>query len=135
MPSGDCAGSQTWGHLAVSNSKPVLVPDAGGTVTPQWFHEFYVEHFGSGRTDKEVFPTVYKFNDKRAIRKQLEACGFRCELEYRSVVPGYLRFSRLSFLLGVLYERTTEKRFPPLRGVIIGLARKKPKADPSLCSG
>jgi len=40
------------------------------------------------------------------------------------VAPGYLRFSRLSFLLGVLYERTIEKRFPALRGVIIGLARK-----------
>lgn len=101
-------------------------PMLAAQVTPQWFHEFYVGHFGSGRTDKEVFPTVYKFNDEHAIRKQLESCGFTCELEYRSVAPSYLRFSRLSFLLGVLYERTMEKRFPALRGVIIGLAKKNP---------
>ena len=99
---------------------PMLVAQ----VTPQWFHEFYVRHFGSGRTKNEIFPTFYRFNDDNAIREQLRSCRFSCELDHRSVAPGYLRFSRLSFLLGVLFERTIEKRFPPLRGVIIGVARK-----------
>jgi ubiquinone/menaquinone biosynthesis C-methylase UbiE len=99
-------------------------PMLAAQVTPQWFHEFYVRHFGSGRTENEIFPTYYRFNDERAIREQLKNCGLTCELEYQSVAPGYLRFSRPSFLLGVLYERTIEKRFPPLRGAIIGVARK-----------
>jgi SAM-dependent methyltransferase len=99
-------------------------PMLAAQVTPQWFHEFYVRHFGSGRTEKEVFPTYYRFNDEHGIRKQLRKYEFDCELEHRSVAPGYLRFSRLSFLLGVLYERTIEKRFPALRGVIVGIARK-----------
>lgn len=99
-------------------------PMLAAQVTPQWFHEFYVRHFGSGRAEKEIFRTFYKFNDERAIRRQLEECGFTCDLEYRSVAPGYLRFSWLSFVLGVLYERTIEKNFPSLRGVIIGVARK-----------
>src|SRR5260221_2031640 len=102
-------------------------PMLAAQVTPQWVHEFYVRHFGSGRTENEVFPTRYRFNDEHAIREQLKDCGFNCELEYRSVAPGYLRFSRLSFLLGVLYERTIEKKFLPLRGVIVGLARKYPR--------
>jgi len=100
-------------------------PMLAAQVTPQWFHEFYVRHFGSGRNENEVFPTYYRLNDDHAITKQLEGCGFTCELEHHSVAPGYLRFSRLSFLAGVLYERTIEKRFPALRGVIIGVARKK----------
>jgi ubiquinone/menaquinone biosynthesis C-methylase UbiE len=100
-------------------------PMLAAQVTPQWFHEFYVRHFGSGRTENEVFPTYYRFNDEHAIREQLKNCGFTCELENLSVAPGYLRFSRLSFLAGVLYERTVEKKFPALRGVIIGVARKK----------
>jgi ubiquinone/menaquinone biosynthesis C-methylase UbiE len=107
-------------------------PMLAAQVTPQWFHEFYVRHFGSGRRENEVFPTYYRFNDENAIGEQLKNCGFDCELEYRSVAPGYLRFSRLSFLLGVLYERTIEKRFPPLRGVIIGVARKKAAAPHDL---
>jgi SAM-dependent methyltransferase len=82
-------------------------------------------HFGSGRNENEVFPTYYRFNDDQVITKQLQSCGFTCELEHHSVAPGYLRFSRLSFLAGVRCERTIEKRFPALRGVIIGVARKK----------
>jgi SAM-dependent methyltransferase len=99
-------------------------PMLAARITPQWFHEFYVRRFGSGRAESEVIPTYYRFNDELTIRKQLKNCGFACELEHRSVAPGYLRFSRLSFLLGVLYERTIEKRFSALRGVIIGVARK-----------
>lgn len=112
------------GTLLFQTPSRYWYPMLAAQVTPHWFHEFYVRRFGSGRTEKEIFPTFYKFNDERAIRKQLERCGFTCQLEYRSVAPGYLRFSRLSFLLGVLYERTIEKRFPPLRGVIIGVAKK-----------
>lgn len=99
-------------------------PMLAAQVTPQWFHEFYVRHLGSGRTENDIFPTYYRFNDELAIREQLKNCGFACELDHRSVAPGYLRFNRLSFLVGVLFERTIEKRFPPLRGVIIGVARK-----------
>ena len=33
--------------------------------------------------------------------------------------PGYLRFSRLSFLAGVAYERTMERWFPDLRGTMV----------------
>jgi ubiquinone/menaquinone biosynthesis C-methylase UbiE len=100
-------------------------PMLAAQATPQWFHKFYLRHFGSGRDENEVFPTYYRFNDDLAIREQLKDCGFACELEYRSVAPGYLRYSPLTFMLGVLYERTIEKRFPALRGVIIGVAHKK----------
>jgi len=100
-------------------------PMLAARVTPQWFHEFYVRHFGSGRTENEIFPTYYRFNDEVAIRQQLENCGFACALKHHSVAPGYLRFSRIAFLLGVLYERTIEKRYPALRGAIIGVAHKR----------
>ncbi len=113
------------GLLLFQTASRYWYPMLAAQVTPQWFHEFYVRRFGSGRTENEVFPTYYRFNAEHAIREQLKNCGFDCELEHRSVAPGYLRFSRLRFLLGVLYERTMEKKFPALRGVIIGVARKK----------
>jgi hypothetical protein len=43
----------------------------------------------------------------------------------QGVHPGYLRFSRLSFLAGVFYERTVERMFSPLRATIIVSARKQ----------
>jgi SAM-dependent methyltransferase len=95
------------------------------SVTPHWFHGFYVRHFGSGRSESEIFPTFYRLNDRKTITAQLQSCGFQCEIEYRSVPPGYLRFNKFAFLAGVFYERTFERRFLSLRGRIIVLARKK----------
>ena len=96
-------------------------------LTPQWFHEFYVRRFASGRSDKEVFRTFYRLNDARVIATQLRSCGFSYEIERHSLPPGYLRFSSPSFLLGVLFERTIERCFPALRGKIIVVARKQPR--------
>jgi SAM-dependent methyltransferase len=94
-------------------------------ITPQWFHEFYVRRFASGRTSAEVFPTFYRLNDSRSIDEQLRDCGFQPEIQYHTLPPGYLRFSRLSFLAGVLYERTLERMFPALRATILVIARKQ----------
>lgn len=93
-------------------------------ITPQWFHEYYVRRFGSGRTANEVFPTFYRLNDDRTIAESLRSCGLAFEIEHYSLPPGYLRFSRPSFLAGVLYERTLERRIPALRATIVVRARK-----------
>jgi SAM-dependent methyltransferase len=93
--------------------------------TPQWFHEFYIGRFASGRTSSEVFPTYYRLNDDRTIARELDRCGITCEIEHHSLPPGYLRFSRLSFLAGVLFERTVERRFPRLRATIVVKGQKK----------
>lgn len=94
-------------------------------LTPQWFHELYVRRLGSGRASNEVFPTFYRLNDDRAIATQLQKCGFTCEIEHHVHPPGYLRFSRVTFLAGVLFQRIMEKRFPSLRATIIVTAKKQ----------
>ena len=99
---------------------PMLV----ARVTPHWFHAFYVRHFGSGRTCDDVFPTFYRLNDDKAIAEQLSRFGFDYDIQHQSTPPGYLRFSRLTFLAGVFIERTVERRFPSLRGRIIVVAKK-----------
>lgn len=93
-------------------------------MTPHWFHQFYICHLGSGRTEEEVFPTFYRLNDDKTIAKQLQSCAFSLTIEHHSIPPGYLRFSVPTFLAGVLFERTVEKWFPALRAWIIVLARK-----------
>lgn len=99
---------------------PMLI----ASITPHWFHELYVRYLGSGRTKGEVFTTFYRLNDDQTITKQLHNSGFQCEIEHQSTPPGYLRFSVPSFLAGVVYERTIERKFPALRGLIIVMARK-----------
>jgi SAM-dependent methyltransferase len=100
------------------------------SLTPHWFHEFYIKRFASGRTGGEVFPTFYRLNDAKTINRQLQSCGFdRPQIEHHSLPPGYLRFNKFAFLAGVFFERTCERRFPALRGQIIVLARKRRSAE------
>lgn len=93
------------------------------SLTPTAVHSFLVNRLGSGRAEADVFPTVYGLNDSKAINEVFESVGMTVDVEYRSTPPGYLRFSRASFLLGTLYERTVERRFPKARGVIFATAK------------
>ena len=112
------------GLLLFQTPNRYYYPCIVASVTPHWFHAFYVRHFGSGRTEKEVFPTFYRLNDAETISTQLRSCGFDCDIEFHSTPPGYLRFNKFTFLAGVFYEKTFERHFPSLRAKIIVLARK-----------
>ena len=112
------------GFLLFQTPSRYYYPMLAAQMTPHRFHEFYIRRLGSGRTEAEVFPTFYRFNDDKTIAKQLQSCGFSFEIEHHSIPPGYLRFSAPTFLAGVLFQRTVEKWFPALRGWIIVLARK-----------
>ena len=94
-------------------------PMVVASVTPHWFHTFWVSRLGSGRASEDVFPTVYRLNTRGAIAKTCAAAGLTAETRLVRTPPGYLRFSRPSFLLGVLYERTVERIFPALRGRLV----------------
>lgn len=121
------------GLLLFQTPSRYYYPMLAAKMTPHWFHEFYVQHFGSGRTPAEVFPTFYRLNDNRTITQQLQTCGFTSEIEHHSIPPGYLRFSRTSFLAGVLFERIVEKKFPALRAQIVAKARKISESSAASC--
>jgi hypothetical protein len=75
--------------------------------------------------EKEIFPTFYRCNTVHSFRSLLTKSGLEIvELETVPSPPGYLRFSPIAFLLGVLYERTFERIFPSLRADIVCVARK-----------
>jgi ubiquinone/menaquinone biosynthesis C-methylase UbiE len=102
------------------------------SVTPHWFHEFYVQRFGSGRNEGEVFPTYYRLHEANTIVGQMQSCGFmRPKIEHHSLPPGYLRFNKFAFLAGIAFERTFEQWIPALRAQIIVLARKLVVPNPS----
>ena len=93
-------------------------------MTPLRFHQAVVEKYGSGSKSEDVFSTLYRLNDKRSILSVIEKSGLDPEIHFWSTPPGYLRFSRPSFLLGVLYERTVERVLPAARARIVVIATK-----------
>lgn len=116
---------QPGGLLLFQTPSRFYYASVAAQLTPHWFHEFYVRRFASGRTSHEVFPTFYRLNDAVAINRQLCAAGFaKPHIEFHSLPPGYLRFNRFAFLLGILYQRSFERALPHLRATIIVTARK-----------
>ena len=112
------------GRLLFLTPSRFYYPMLAAKVTPHSFHRSYIKRLGSGRESNEVFPTFYRLNDDRSIARELGSCGLTFDIQHRSTPPGYLRFSRISFLAGTLYERTFERSFPALRARIIVIARK-----------
>jgi len=73
-----------------------------------------IVRFAEGRAEQDVFPTMYRSNTPRAVRKLARNSGFEePSIQYLTQYPSALCFSRIAFLLGVGYERFARMR--PLR--------------------
>jgi SAM-dependent methyltransferase len=113
------------GRLLFETPSRFYYPMLAAHLTPTWFHRYFVGRFGSGDTADEVFPTVYRLNDRRSIDRVCRQAGLAAEVTFRSTPPGYLRFSAVTFMLGVVYERCVERLFAPLRALLWVTARKR----------
>ena len=96
-------------------------------LTPTWFHKFVNRM--RGRAEEDTFPTVYRANSARQLRRLAQAAGFSV-VSIRAIEgrPEYLRSFGPLYLLGFLYERlvNASELFAPFRVVLIGVFRKEP---------
>jgi ubiquinone/menaquinone biosynthesis C-methylase UbiE len=96
-------------------------------LTPYWLHRRLVSKiFGVPKDD--VFPTLYRANTLRAMRKSMISGGFvEKELDAINHYPAYLTFSPVLFRLGILYDRLTSRTsFRSLRASILCVFEKTP---------
>lgn len=64
----------------------------------------------TGRKMDDTFPAYYKVNTRNAIIRIAGSAGFRVEsFEYLGQYPSYLKFNRILFLIGILYEKTVSR--------------------------
>jgi ubiquinone/menaquinone biosynthesis C-methylase UbiE len=96
-------------------------------ITPYRLHRSLVSRIFHSSED-DVFPTRYRANTVRAMRKTLTGAGFlEKELDTINHYPAYLMFSPLLFRLGVLYGRLTSLEFFwMLRASILCVFEKEP---------
>lgn len=89
-------------------------------MTPHWFHAWV--NGVRGRDAVDTFPTRYKLNSKRSVKRLSQKVGF--EVKTVTLIEGrpeYLRFSSVTYLIGMLYERVvnSSKIFESLRILMI----------------
>jgi ubiquinone/menaquinone biosynthesis C-methylase UbiE len=77
-------------------------------LTPQWLHRLIANPMRGLPPDAhEPWPTFYRLNTRRTIRKKAIATGFnRQEFRMFEGEPSYLMFNRAAFMVGLAYERT-----------------------------
>jgi SAM-dependent methyltransferase len=97
---------------------------------PNSFHPWIVAKT-QGRAQADVFPTAYRTNTLRAVRRWAARSGFAIQsFEYLGQYPAYFMFNGFLFLLATAYEKLIQRfealRF--LRGWILVVLRKTESA-------
>jgi SAM-dependent methyltransferase len=96
---------------------------AMASITPHWLHKILLK----GNIENEPYPTYYRMNTVRSVRRMLGAVGFiEDELTMMEPDPAYVCMSRPTFLAGVAYERLVNRFeiFQTIRANILGCFRK-----------
>jgi SAM-dependent methyltransferase len=103
-----------WSYIALASR---LIPNAR--------HAGVLARVQRDRHAQDVFPTVYRCNSARALRRVLARFGFEGVVRAREAEPSYLTFSRLAYAAGVLHQRLAP---PAIRPSLFVFARKAPGA-------
>jgi SAM-dependent methyltransferase len=83
-----------WGHVGLV-----------AKLVPNHLHPAVLAWAQGIRSDNDVFPTEYRCNTIRSIRRAMKAGGFRCVVFGHSAEPSYLNFSKLAYAIGVLHQK------------------------------
>ena len=78
-------------------------------LTPNRLHPAIVAHV-EGRAEEDVFPTRYRTNSRRAVRRLASQVGFRVEeIRYLGQYPNYFMFNGALFFLATCYDKLVSR--------------------------
>ena len=107
-------------HLLFQTPNRYHYVAVGAMLTPHRFHVWFNER--RGRVQGDTFPTRYRANDRRTLRRMAANSGFSVvALEMIEPKPDYLFFHPLAYRVGIAYERLVDStpRLADLRCVIV----------------
>jgi SAM-dependent methyltransferase len=96
-------------------------------LTPTAFHRWF--NARRGRPADDTFPTCYRLNSRRALRRSFAKAGFETvAIDAIEVQPNYLTGSALAYACGIAYERVVNATdvLSFARVNLIALFRKPP---------
>lgn len=81
---------------------------------PNRFHSSVTRMAQEERKDEDVFPTFYRCNSIRKIRKTMLRHGFECAIYGHEAEPSYLSFSRIAYGVGVMHQKLAPDFLKPV---------------------
>lgn len=102
------------GLLCIRTSNRWSYVAAASILIPNQYHSKVTSVVQNGRKDEDVFPTVYKCNSIRMIRRAMKSIGFECVVYGYEAEPAYLSFSKIAYSLGVFHQKFAPDLIKPV---------------------
>ena len=97
------------GKLAIFTPNLLHYFGAAATLTPHWFHVWFNSRV-RGFEENDIFPTRYRANTRRQLRKLFLRSGFsRADISLVEGAPSVLSFNSLLHGMGLVYERLVNR--------------------------
>jgi SAM-dependent methyltransferase len=109
------------GMLCIRTPNALGYPALAARLIPNRWHAAVLRRLGSNVHPEDVFPTLYRCNTVAKVKSIMKRHGFEACVYTYAGEPGYLRFSRISYFLGVLFHRYAPRVFMP---VLFAFGRK-----------
>jgi SAM-dependent methyltransferase len=93
------------GYLCIRTPNRWSYVGLASTLTPNKHHSKVTSVVQEGRKAEDVFPTVYRCNSVRKLKRIMREGGFESVVYGYDAEPGYLSFSSVAYALGVLHQR------------------------------
>lgn len=75
-------------------------------IIPNRWHQRILASVQEGRNDEDIFPTLYRCNSLRTVRRKLTSEGFvDVVVTGFEAEPAYLSFSKIAYWVGTLHQR------------------------------
>jgi hypothetical protein len=92
-------------------------------LVPDRLHHFFTRRL-YGRGEGDTFPTRYRMNSPRAVRKVLDSVGFNEVQLIQNGDPSYISFNDVLFRLACVVEVALDRWFAAGKVHLIGVYRK-----------
>ena len=97
------------GRLAIFTPNLLHYFGAAASLTPHWFHVWFNSRV-RGFSDEDIFPTRYRANTRRQLRKLFLKSGFSsADISLVEGAPSVLAFNSLLHGMGLVYERLVNR--------------------------
>lgn len=97
------------GRLAIFTPNLLHYFGAAASLTPHWFHVWFNGRV-RGFEENDIFPTRYRANTRRQLRKLFLESGFsRADISMVEGAPSVLSFNSLLHGMGLVYERLVNR--------------------------
>jgi SAM-dependent methyltransferase len=99
------------GFLCLRTTNLLSYVGLAAKLVPNRLHTPVLAQTQGIRAEKDIFPTLYRCNTIRSIRREMTTHGFRAVVYGHSPEPSYFNFSKLAYALGVLHQKIAPAAF------------------------